>query len=114
MICIRRSEHCGNNRLCGDSAQRENMELQTKTLDWPEGKQILIIGDVMLDAALLSNLAGGIAVEEVGCFAATREKLARAIDLEEEKGLLIQVNKLGRLLFISAMWQCIVFSEARF
>lgn len=49
----------------------------------------------MLDAARLSNLAGSIAVEEIGCFAATREKLTEAIRLEKEKGLLIQVNKLG-------------------
>ena len=41
----------------------------------------------------LSNLAGGIAVEEIGCFTATREKLARAIRLEKEKDLLIQANK---------------------
>ena len=39
----------------------------------------------MFAAARLSNLAGGVAVEEIGCFAATREKLARAIRLEEEK-----------------------------
>ena len=36
----------------------------------------------MFAAARLSNLAGGIAVEEVGCFVATREKLAKAIHLE--------------------------------
>lgn len=39
----------------------------------------------ILDAARLSNVAGGIAVGEVGCFTATREKLARAIHLEEKK-----------------------------
>ena len=42
----------------------------------------------MLYAARLSNLAGSIAVEEIGCFVATREKLARIIRMEEE-GLLI-------------------------
>ncbi len=39
----------------------------------------------MFAAAKLSNLAGGVAVEEIGCFAATREKLATAIRLEKEK-----------------------------
>lgn len=37
--------------------------------------------------ARLSNLAGGVAVEEIGCFTATREKLAKAIRLEKEKRL---------------------------
>ena len=46
----------------------------------------------MFAAARLSNLAGGIAVEKMGCFAATREKLARAIRLEEKKDLLIWIN----------------------
>ena len=39
----------------------------------------------MFAAARLSNLAGGIAVEEIGCLTATREKLAKAIRLEKEK-----------------------------
>ena len=36
-------------------------------------------------AVKLSNLAGGIAVEETGCFVATREKLAKAIYIEKQR-----------------------------
>jgi len=42
----------------------------------------LAAGADMLDAARLSNLAGGIVVGEVGCVAITREALSQAIRLE--------------------------------